>query len=84
MTATLHRSFGILEYLAAHPEGIALAVIADDLKIPRSACHRLLAELGRSGYVRSPYYPYNTIDVSGLPHGAKVMDPSTGRPFINP
>ena len=41
-------------------------------------------QAGRSGYVRSPYYPYNTIDVSGIPHGAKVMDPSTGRPFINP
>jgi hypothetical protein len=41
-------------------------------------------ETGRSGYVRSPYYPYNTIDVGGIPHGAKVVDPSTGRTFINP
>lgn len=37
-----------------------------------------------SGFVRSPYYPYNTIDVRGLPHGARVVDPSTGRIFINP
>jgi hypothetical protein len=41
-------------------------------------------EMGRSGYVRSPYYPYNTIDVSGIPHGAKVVDPSTGHTFVNP
>ena len=41
-------------------------------------------QAGRPGYVRSPYYPYNTIDVRGIPHGAKVIDPSTGRTFINP
>lgn len=41
-------------------------------------------QAGRSGYVRSPYYPYNTIDVRGFPPGAKIIDPSTGRPFINP
>ena len=37
-----------------------------------------------SGFVRSPHYPYNTIDVRGLPRGARVVDPSTGRTFINP
>lgn len=52
MAGTLDRSFGILEFLAAHPEGVALASIADTLDIPRSACHRLLAELARHGYVR--------------------------------
>jgi osmotically inducible lipoprotein OsmB len=41
-------------------------------------------ETGRAGYVRSPYYPYNTIDVGGIPHGARVIDPSTDRTFINP
>ena len=38
----------------------------------------------RSGYVRSPYYPNNLIDVSGVPRGARVIDPSTDRVFINP
>ena len=41
-------------------------------------------QAGRRGFVRSPYYPYNTIDVRGIPHGAKVIDPSTDRPFLNP
>jgi Glycine zipper len=38
----------------------------------------------RWGFVVSPYYPYNTIDVRGIPHGAQVIDPSVNRVFINP
>jgi len=38
----------------------------------------------RDGFVTSPYYPYNRIDVRGIPRGAKVQDPSTGKIFINP
>ncbi len=52
MTGALERSFGILEYLARYPEGLSLAGIAEDLKLPRSACHRLLTDLVRCGYVR--------------------------------
>jgi DNA-binding IclR family transcriptional regulator len=51
-TGTLERSLRILEMLSAHPEGLALAAVADDLELPRSACHRLLGELQRCGYVR--------------------------------
>ena len=36
------------------------------------------------GFVISPYPPYNRIDVRGIPRGAQVEDPSTGRIFINP
>lgn len=36
------------------------------------------------GLVRSPHYPYSTIDVRGIPRGARVVDPSTNRTFINP
>ena len=39
---------------------------------------------GRYGLVRSPYSPGNLIDVSGIPRGAKVVDPSCERVFINP
>jgi hypothetical protein len=39
---------------------------------------------GHPGFVNSPYYPYNRIDVRGIPHGAQVEDPSTHRIFINP
>ena len=52
MTGALERSLGILEYLAARPEGVSLAGIAEELDLPRSACHRLLTDLGRCGYVR--------------------------------
>ena len=36
------------------------------------------------GFVISPYPPHNRIDVRGIPSGAKVMDPSVNRVFINP
>ena len=52
MTGPLERSFAILEYLASYPEGLPLASIAADLNLPRSACHRLLTDLVRCGYVR--------------------------------
>jgi hypothetical protein len=38
----------------------------------------------RYGFVTSPYAPYNLIDVRGIPHGARVVDPSVDRIFINP
>lgn len=38
----------------------------------------------REGFVTSPYYPYNRIDVRDIPRGAKVEDPSTRKIFINP
>ena len=52
MNGVLERTLGILELLARHGEGLDLAIIADDLAIPRSAAHRLLADLTRVGYVR--------------------------------
>ncbi len=52
MSSTLERSFTILEYLAVRPEGMTLSTIAQDLSLPLSACHRLLSELVRCGYVR--------------------------------
>lgn len=52
MSSTLERSLKILEFLAVAPQGMPLADIADELGLPRSACHRLLTELGRCGYVR--------------------------------
>src|SRR5438045_3296066 len=51
MTGILERTLGILEYLAAKPEGAPMASIADAVGIPRSATHRLLAELATCGYV---------------------------------
>jgi hypothetical protein len=36
------------------------------------------------GLVESPYPPHNVVDVRGIPHGALVRDPATGRPFRKP
>ena len=52
VTTALDRGLSILEHLAGQPEGVPLTVLADELEIPHSACHRLLAELQRRGYVR--------------------------------
>jgi len=48
----LARAFAVLEHLTGFPEGLSLSAIAEALDIPRSACHRLLAELVSCGYIR--------------------------------
>lgn len=52
MNGILERTLAILELLAQHGEGLALATVAERLHIPRSATHRLLNDLVRLGYVR--------------------------------
>ena len=52
MSLALDRGLSLLEHLAGHPDGLPLALMASELDIPLSACHRLLAELQRRGYVR--------------------------------
>lgn len=52
MSGVLERTLGILELLSQHGHGLELAAIADQLNIPRSGAHRLLADLVRCGYVR--------------------------------
>lgn len=52
MTLALDRGLDLLERLCGQPEGMPLTALADELGIPHSACHRLLAELQRRGYVR--------------------------------
>lgn len=52
MNGILERTLGILELLSQRGEPLELAAIADQLDIPRSATHRLLADLVRCGYVR--------------------------------
>lgn len=52
MSGVLERTLGILELLAAHPEGLSLGVIAEKLNMPLSAAHRLLTELTQRGYAK--------------------------------
>lgn len=54
MSVALDRGLSLLERLTGQPEGMALGALADELLIPHSACHRLLAQLQQLGYVRQP------------------------------
>lgn len=49
------RALAIIELLAHHPRGLPLSEIGDRLAVPRSATHRLLAELRENGYVRQDF-----------------------------
>jgi len=48
----LERTLGVLELLAHNARGLPLFEIAERLKIPRSATHRVLSSLVEHGYVR--------------------------------
>lgn len=48
----IERVFSVLESLTCDPRGLPMQVLAEQLQIPKSATHRLLAELIRLGYVR--------------------------------
>jgi DNA-binding IclR family transcriptional regulator len=48
----IERVFSVLESLTSDPRGVPLQALAEQIEIPKSAAHRLLAELIRLGYVR--------------------------------
>lgn len=48
----IERALSLIEQLAGEAGGVALQTLADQLQIPKSATHRMLAELIRLGYVR--------------------------------
>ncbi|MFF7706145.1 helix-turn-helix domain-containing protein [Pseudomonas sp. NPDC007930] len=48
----IERAIQLLEHLAEAPGGVPLQTLADAYGMPKSAAHRLLAELTRLGYVR--------------------------------
>lgn len=52
MSIAIDRGFSVLEHLTRYPQGLPISLIAADLGIPLSACHRLLADLQRLDYVR--------------------------------
>lgn len=52
MSSALDRGLSLLEHLSGHPEGLPLSLVASELDIPLSACHRLLTQLQHRGYVR--------------------------------
>jgi IclR family transcriptional regulator, acetate operon repressor len=52
MTAVRERALAIVELLVQNVEGLPMSEIADRLGIPRTAAHRVLADLKDSGYVK--------------------------------
>jgi len=88
MTGTLERALKILEYLSSFPEGASLAGIATGLKFPGSACHRLLAELIRCGFVRQDrefgdYALTTKIAAIGLSHLTNTGIVDMAQPIID-
>lgn len=52
MASVRDRALSIVELLAHHVRGLPMSEIADTLGIPRTAAHRLLADLKDTGYVK--------------------------------
>jgi hypothetical protein len=42
------------------------------------------SKTSKEGRVKSPYAPFNELDVTGLPAGSLAMDPTTGKVFRVP
>ncbi len=87
MTSAVDKSFAVLEYLTNHPDGLALAMIADELNITRSGCHRVLSELIRYGYVRQrklqgDYALTTKLAALGLSHLSKSGVVDIAQPLI--
>jgi DNA-binding IclR family transcriptional regulator len=74
VTAVLDRVLRLLELLASHAEGLPLHELADRLDIPRSAAHRLLADLAKQGYVRQ--------DHEGAPYALTTKLVSLGLTYL--
>ena len=88
MSSVLDRTLGILELLSQHGEGLELAVIAQSLNMPKSAAHRLLADLIRTGYVRQPremgeYHLTSKLISLGLTYLSKTGVVDIAQPLID-
>lgn len=80
----IERALSLLESLTSAPRGLPMQTLAEQLDIPKSATHRMLAELIRLGYVRqnpenSRYLLSNKLVALGFRYlssaGADVVQP---------
>jgi IclR family acetate operon transcriptional repressor len=55
MSTALDRGLSVLEHLAEHPQGLPISLVASELELPLGACHRILQDLQRRGYVRQAH-----------------------------
>lgn len=59
-TGVMDRTLAILELLADEAAGLPISAIAERLRIPLAATHRLLADLSERGYVQQERGGYST------------------------
>lgn len=84
----IERVFNVLESLTREARGVPMQTLAEQLGIPKSATHRLLAELVRLGYVRqnaenSRYHLSTKLVAMGFQYlassGADIVQPILDR-----
>lgn len=84
----IERAIHLIELLAQAPRGLNLQSLADEAQVPKSAAHRMLAELSRLGYVRqnaenARYLLTTRLVAMGFRHlagsGADVVQPILDR-----
>lgn len=84
--AAVERALKMLEALAGEPEGVDLSLLADQLDLPASATHRLLATLTERGFVaqnpasgsygltlKLSQLAFRNLDLRGLPDAGQIV-----------
>jgi DNA-binding IclR family transcriptional regulator len=87
-SGVLERGLAIIELLAGSADGMPLSAISDELRIPRSATHRLLTSLSAHGYVRQEvdrgtYVLTSKVQVLGFRHLSASGFVDAAQPVIN-
>jgi len=84
--AAVERALKMLEALAGEPDGVDLSLLADQLDLPASATHRLLATLAERGFVvqnptsgsygltlKLSQLAFRNLDLRGLPDAGQIV-----------
>lgn len=88
MSGVLERTLGVLEFLSEQMAGAELSAIAQQLNMPKSAAHRLLADLIKHGYVRQmkeggEYILTTKLVSMGLSHLSKSGVVDVAQPLLD-
>ncbi|WP_398494332.1 IclR family transcriptional regulator [Variovorax sp.] len=88
MASSRDRAVLVLELLAHHVQGLPMSEVGDRLGIPRSAAHRLLADLKEMGYVKQNAHTAHyllTIKLAalGLSHLAATGVTDAAQPLLD-
>jgi len=88
MASVRDRALSIVELLAQNVHGLPMSEVGDRLGIPRTAAHRLLADLKETGYVKqNPATSHYLLTVKfasiGLAYLAATGITDTAQPFLD-